>query len=79
MSKINVSVSLDDEHIDQILEVAHNLESAGMKVENMMSGIGVLTGSCDSEKIEVLARVEGVSAVEPERRVQIAPPESEIQ
>lgn len=74
-----MSVSVDDQHIDEIVEVAGKLSSAGMTVEQIMDKIGVIVGSCDSDKMEVLSQVEGVSAVEPERDYQIPPPESDIQ
>ena len=79
MPKTNVSVSVDDQHIDEIVEVAGQLSSAGMKVEQIMNKIGVIVGSCDSDKMEAISQVEGVSAVEPERDYQISPPESDIQ
>lgn len=79
MSKLNVKVLVDDQHLEQILEVAQGLQSAGMSVEQTMDTLGIITGSCDSEKMAVLSQVEGVSAIEPEQIVQIAPPESDLQ
>ena len=79
MSKVRLLVSVKDEHLDRILEVAQSLESAGMKIEQVMDKLGVITGSCESEKVEDLYQVEGASNVEREREYQLAPPDSDIQ
>ena len=79
MSKVSLLVSVDDEHLDRFSEVVKGLKEAGMAVEQEMEGIGTVTGSIDSEKVEQLSKVEGVSHVEQSRRFQIAPPDSDIQ
>ena len=79
MSKVNLLISVDDDHMDRILEVVQGLQSAGMNVEQLMDKIGIVTGSCDSRKVEALSQVEGVSHVEPSREYQLAPPDSDIQ
>lgn len=79
MSNVNLSIAIDENHIDQILEVSQNLQSAGMNVEQLLDKLGIITGSCDSEKVESLSRVEGVSHVELSREYKLAPPESDVQ
>jgi translation elongation factor EF-1beta len=79
MSKVNLVILVDDEHVDRIAEVVKNLQSAGLHVEQSMEQLGIITGSCDSSKVQALSQVDGVSNVETERQYQIAPPESEIQ
>ncbi|MGK7873500.1 MAG: ketohydroxyglutarate aldolase [Xenococcaceae cyanobacterium] len=79
MSKVNLSVSVDDEHMERILEVAQGLQSAGMNVEQVMDKLGVITGSCDSEKVEALSQVKGALYVERQQEYQLAPPEEDIQ
>ncbi|WP_414585011.1 ketohydroxyglutarate aldolase [Scytonema sp. PCC 10023] len=79
MSQVNLVISVDDEHKNQILEVMENLQAIGMKVEQSMPQIGVIVGSIDSTKVEEVSAVEGVAAVETSRSFQIAPPESDIQ
>lgn len=79
MSKVNLSISVDDNHVDRMSDVVQNLESAGLKVEQLMENIGIITGSCDSAKVEALSKIEGVAHVEPSRQYQLAPPDSEIQ
>ncbi|MGB7439724.1 MAG: hypothetical protein WA919_01535 [Coleofasciculaceae cyanobacterium] len=79
MSRINLSVSVDDDHINRISEVVQNLKKAGMKVENLLDQLGIVTGWCESEKVAKVSQVEGVLDVESERTVQLAPPTSYIQ
>jgi UDP-N-acetylmuramate-alanine ligase len=77
--KVSVLVSINDDHLDRFSEVVNDVENAGMEVEQKMEDLGVLSGSIDSEKVEPLRRVEGVSHVEASRRVDIPPPDSDIQ
>jgi UDP-N-acetylmuramate-alanine ligase len=79
VSKVNLLVSVDDEHLDRFSEVVKGLEDAGMDVEQELEETGVITGSIDSEKVEQLRKVEGVSHVEESQQFQIAPPDSDIQ
>ena len=67
MKIVNISVSVDDEYIDKIQEVAANLQSNGMNVINLMPILGVITGSVELTQIDKLSQVEGVSAVEVSR------------
>ena len=59
--------------------VAEQLRAAGMTVEQVLSAVGIVTGSIDSELRASLAAVPGVVAVELDRPVQLAPPDAEIQ
>jgi hypothetical protein len=79
MPNVNLSIAVDEQYLDQMLEVAQNLQSAGMNVEQLLEKIGIITGSCDSEKVEALSQVAGVSHVEISRVYKLAPPESDIQ
>lgn len=79
MSKIHVSVSVDDAHLDRIQAVAENLQSAGMEVEQTLAITGVINGLIEEDQIEAISQVEGVQHVEPEREFQLPPPDSEVQ
>ena len=59
--------------------VAERLQAAGMTVEQVLGAVGIITGSVDSERRASLAAVPGVVAVERERRIQLPPPDAEIQ
>jgi hypothetical protein len=80
MSKMNVLVSVEDEYMDRFSEVAKACEDAGMNVEQKLKEIRVLTGAIGSaEKVELLRNLEGVSHVEEDRQIQLAPPDSPTQ
>ena len=79
MARVNLIISVDEDHLDKISSVVKNLQSAGLYVEQLMENLGIITGSCDSSNVQALSQVEGVSSVETERTYQIAPPDSDIQ
>jgi hypothetical protein len=79
MSKVNLLISVNDKYREQILEVVKPLQASGMKIEQIMEQIGVITGSIDSAQVEGISQVEGVAAVEVSQQYQLDPPESEIQ
>jgi hypothetical protein len=75
----DVSVSVDDDHLDKIGEVAAELQSKGMRVDQVFSEVGVISGSVPDDRRQALETVSGVEAVEEARRFQIPPSESDIQ
>jgi hypothetical protein len=75
----NVSVSIADGYLDQFAAVVRRCKKAGLRVEQQLKEIGIVTGSIDSARLDDLSRVEGVAGVERSRVYQIAPPDSEIQ
>ena len=79
MTKVNVSISVDDEHLSEFSKVMKKVEKAGMEIDQELEDVGVATGSIDEEKVGKLRDVEGVSHVEEERQIQIPPPESDVQ
>ena len=79
MSDEQVTISVDDAHLDRFAEVVRRTERQGLKVEQQLEAIGVIVGRIDPAKRQQLEQVPGVSSVEQARRVQIPPPESEIQ
>lgn len=79
MTKINLSVSVDDAHLNQFSEVVKRCKDAGMEVREQMVTIGVISGSIDSSKIPALNNVEGVAHVEQSRDFQVAPPDNPVQ
>lgn len=79
MSKVNLLISVEDNHREQILEVVKALQTYGVKIEHVMEQIRVIRGSIDSEQVEGISQVQGIAAVEVEQKFQLEPPESEIQ
>jgi hypothetical protein len=77
--KVDVLVSLSDEHVPAIDEVAGKLRDAGMEVQRSLPEIGTITGRVDPSKLKSLGDVEGVAALEEARSFEIAPPDSDVQ
>ena len=79
MSKVQVTISVDDAHLEQIDQVAEQLKTAGLSVDQTMSTLGIVTGSVDSEKMSSLSEVAGVDSVEVDKTITLPPPGSDIQ
>lgn len=79
MADENVNVSVADDHLHRFDEVVRRMKRAGLKVDQQLEGVGVVSGSIDSAKVQDLEGTPGVSSVERSRTVGIAPPESDIQ
>jgi hypothetical protein len=79
MTKVRLSLSISDSHMNRIDEVAAAAMRAGMTVEQRLPDLGVLTGEIDRDKLARLRQVDGISDVEEERTVRIPTPNSPIQ
>lgn len=79
MSKVQVSISVDDAHLPDIEQISQQLQLSGMDVKQTLSSIGVINGSIESDRLSSLSQIEGVQNVEPQQSYQLAPPSSPIQ
>ena len=79
MDKVQVTVSIDDAHLEQIDQVSNQLEAAGLTIEQTLSTVGVVTGSVDSDKMSALSEVTGVDSVEIDQTITLPPPGSDVQ
>lgn len=76
---IQIVVSVDDEHLGRLDEIAAALERMGVKVEHRMPSLGTISGVADAAAVERIRAVAGVEAVEVARTFQVPPPDSEVQ
>ena len=75
-----ITISVADDALDRIDEVVAALEAGGLHVEQVLRPLGVITGSVeDTQRVQAMGAVTGVAAVEPQRTVQLPPPESDVQ
>ncbi len=74
-----ITVTVSDDHVDDVDGVADRLRAAGMNVDQVLGAVGIITGSAPSKRRSALRRLTGVSAVEGEQTFQIAPPDAEVQ
>jgi hypothetical protein len=73
--RIPVTVTVDDDHLGVIEELAERLRVAGMDVEQVLGPVGVITGSAPLGW-EAFADLDGVAGVEPQRTMRLPPPEA---
>jgi hypothetical protein len=59
-----IIVTVDDQNLSVIQSVVTALESAGMKVDEVLPVIGIITGEVSQSKLEGLKSVKGVANVE---------------
>ena len=74
---IDVTVLVDDDHLDAIDDVAAALQQAGLRLQSTLPGTGVIIGG--AEDPAALEAVPGVAAVEAARDVGVPPPDSPLQ
>jgi methylmalonyl-CoA mutase cobalamin-binding subunit len=79
MANVHVTVSIADDHLDRLLEVAEDLQEHGMKIDQVMDQVGIVTGSCPSDDLPALRQVPGVDHVESAHTFHLSPPHSRIQ
>ncbi|MBF1999260.1 MAG: hypothetical protein IGS38_00890 [Synechococcales cyanobacterium M58_A2018_015] len=66
MTETRILVAIKDEFLGQLPKVCHRLQSAGMSINDVLSTVGTITGSIDSENLATLRTIEGVASVEQE-------------
>jgi len=71
--RITVTVSGDTD------AVAEQLRAAGMNVEQVLTEVGIVTGSAAAGQQASLENLPGVVSVEAEHRFQLPPSDAEIQ
>ena len=77
--KVQVLVSVAEEHRAQMHQVAQRCREAGLEVDQTLGAVGVITGSIPQDKMSSLSGVQGVASVERGQDYQIAPPDSNVQ
>jgi hypothetical protein len=65
--------------VGQIDRVAQDLRAAGVAVDQVLSGLGIITGSVDASRKAAAQGVPGVASVEADSDFQVPPPDSDIQ
>jgi len=78
-TEMEVIVTLDEDHLSHIEEIAKQLSAMGLRAVNTLGSIGAVTGRASPSLLVKLHGIRGVAAIEPSGSVQVAPPESDIQ
>lgn len=74
-----ITVTVHDDHVARIDEVADRLRRAGMTVEQTLPAAGLITGSVPPSARSAVAAAEGVAAVEDATAFSVPPPDSDVQ
>jgi hypothetical protein len=74
-----ITVTANDDHVGRIDDLAERLRAAGMRVDQVLRQVGVITGSVDRSRRAAITSVPGVAVVEDDEPVQLAPPDADIQ
>ena len=61
-----IIVTVGDDALNNIHQLADQLAAKGMKVDRVMPVTGVIAGSCAATKMPALEKVDGVISVEEE-------------
>jgi len=78
--KVEVIITVAEDRRAKLKQIASELQNNGLEISSEpLVNLGIITGLAEEKSIEQLKTVKGVTAVEPSRPVQIAPPESDIQ
>lgn len=73
---MNFIARVDDSHREKIREIAGSLETLGVKVREVLTAVGVITGSSETLSLEQL-KIEGIATVEVDRKWGAGMPEVE--
>ncbi|MFE7416429.1 hypothetical protein [Rhodococcus sp. NPDC057529] len=76
---IAITVTVDADHLDDIEAVGAALRLRGMRVDQVLHTIGIISGAVGDEDRAVLDSVPGVQSVDTENVVQIPPPDANPQ
>lgn len=79
MDTVQVNVTIDNAHLEQIDAVTEQLKAAGLDVTQTLSTLGIVSGSIDADKVDSLSEVNGVESVDVDKTITLPPPGSNIQ
>lgn len=77
MATGRVTVTVDEEHLATIDQVADQLRECGMEVDQVLGNIGMVIGTVRDP--DALRNVAGILTVDREEHKGVAPPDQEIQ
>lgn len=75
----NITVTVDDSHLAVMRDVAERLRARGMRVEQVLYSVGIITGCAPDHECSALGTVEGVGSVADQQQFRVPRPDSEIQ
>ncbi len=76
---VNVTVTVDRDHVAAIADVASALRATGMQVEQVLGDVGMVLGTIDAGAEDSVRAVDGVQSVDRSLGFQLPPPDSPVQ
>lgn len=76
---MKITVTVDEAHQPELATVAQRLRSAGMDIDQVLEGLGIITGSVAAGNLPMVEMLDGVASVDEQMGFQLPPPEDEIQ
>ncbi len=73
--QIGVTLLVDDASLDDLDGVLRRARKAGLRDGQVLAAAGVITGTAQADTIHELSLVRGIRAAEPERTIQLPPPD----
>ena len=74
-----VTVTIADDQLADIDSTVGRLREAGMKIDQVLGALGIVTGTIPASERSRFEALPGVAAVEDETSYQLSPPDSEVQ
>ncbi|MGY2085742.1 hypothetical protein [Blastococcus sp. SYSU DS0539] len=75
----DVSVTVDDGHLAALDGVVQGLRARGMRVDQVLDGLGIITGSVPPGTLGALTAVSGVVSVDEQLTSRLPPPDAPVQ
>lgn len=75
---VEVKVSVAEDYLDRVDQVAARLAAVGMGTQQVLRRLGVITGTASRATWPTLRTIEGVSKVTASRDVQLSPPSERL-
>jgi len=72
---VGVTLLVDDDSLDDLDGVLRRARKAGLRDGQVLAAAGVITGTAAAGTIHELSLVRGIRAAEPERTIQLPPPD----
>jgi len=72
---VGVTLLVDDDSLDDLDGVLRRARKAGLRDGQVLAAAGVITGTAPADTIHELSLVRGIRAAEPERTIQLPPPD----
>ena len=72
---VGVTLLVDDDSLDDLDGVLRRARRAGLRDGQVLAAAGVITGTAPADTIHELSLVRGIRAAEPERTIQLPPPD----